>query len=98
MCARRNDIKHNDPQDNDIRHINIQHNDTQHKGLICNTQHNNTVSSVIMLSSAIYLLSCWMNAIMLSVIMLSVIMTNVTAPFTNKARSNTIYAAFFKSR
>jgi hypothetical protein len=31
---------------------------TQHKGLICDTQYNNTLSSAIMLGVAIYLLLC----------------------------------------
>ncbi len=46
----------------DIQHNDIQQIDTQHNWLVWNTQHklsiNDSVSSVIMLSVAIYLLLC----------------------------------------
>jgi hypothetical protein len=68
----RHDIQHNDTQHNDIQHNNI----TQHKGLICNTQHKNTLYPVTLCAECRDLL-----IVMLNVIVLSVIMLNVVAPF-----------------
>jgi hypothetical protein len=49
--TQRNDIQHKDTQHNDTQRNDFQHKDTQHKGLICDTQHNSTLS-VIMLNAA----------------------------------------------
>jgi hypothetical protein len=87
IAVRCYDIYHNNTQRNEMRH-----NDTQPKGLICDTQHNNTLSSAIMLSryaECHYAECCISFIVMPCVVMLSVVMKSVMAPgiFLSKSRN-----------
>jgi hypothetical protein len=88
MYAWRRDIQHNDTQHYYTQHNDTQHDDTRFKVLfstlsIRDTQHNNSVSSAIMLS---HYAECRvsfvvkLSVIVLNIIMLSAVMLNVVVP------------------
>ncbi len=58
---------------------NIQHNDAQHKGLICDTQHNNTLLESHY-AECLYAECDLLFIVLLNVIILSVVMLIVVAP------------------
>ncbi len=71
-------------------------NEAQHKGLICDNQHKQSITTLYMVFHCFIMLSAFLLSVImlrvfiLSFIMLSVVMLNVVAPLTDGIRAESL--------